>query len=124
MSGKPESARSSSDEKLDLKDVEAPRVDFLGADDEQLEHLGYKPEFKRDYSFLGLFSLSMSELAVFPGVAGTIWWAHSCMQAIVYAHLMVDRYSMGYVGLIGMTWGWLVGALMGQVRASRFFGGR
>ena len=38
-----------------------------------LEHLGYKSEFKRDFSFLGLFSLSLSELAVLPGVAGTIW---------------------------------------------------
>jgi xanthine/uracil permease len=22
---------------------------------------------------------------------------------------------MGYLGLVGMTWGWLVGAVMGQV---------
>ena len=42
-------------------------------DDVQLEYLGYKPEFKRDFSFLGLFSLCSSELAVLPGVAGTIW---------------------------------------------------
>ena len=52
-------------------DVEIVESD--NADDVQLEHLGYKPEFKRDFSFLGLFSLCSSELAVLPGVAGTIW---------------------------------------------------
>ena len=46
---------------------------YEGGDDTQLEMLGYKPEFKRDFSFLGLFSLCSSELAVLPGVAGTIW---------------------------------------------------
>lgn len=44
-----------------------------GGDDAQLQLLGYKSEFKRDFSFLGLFSLCSSELAVLPGVAGTIW---------------------------------------------------
>lgn len=39
-----------------------------------LEQLGYKQEFKRDFSFLGLWSLCSSELAVLPGVAGTIWY--------------------------------------------------
>ena len=52
-------------------DVEIVEPD--NADDVELEHLGYKPEFKRDFSFLGLFSLCSSELAVLPGVAGTIW---------------------------------------------------
>ena len=47
---------------------------YEGADDIQLEMLGYKPEFKRDFSFLGLFSLCSSELAVLPGVAGTVWY--------------------------------------------------
>jgi hypothetical protein len=53
------------------------RVDVVEAnesDDAYLEHLGYKPEFRRDFSFLGLFSLVSSELAVLPGVAGTIWY--------------------------------------------------
>ena len=46
---------------------------IAAADDARLEHLGYRPEFRRDFSFLGLFSLVQSELAVLPGVAGTIW---------------------------------------------------
>ncbi|EJD41031.1 amino acid transporter [Auricularia subglabra TFB-10046 SS5] len=66
------------------------------SEDAYLEQLGYKSEFKRDFTFIGLFSLVSSELAVLPGVAGTIW------------------YTLGYFGLVGMTWGWLVGAVMGQ----------
>lgn len=53
--------------------VDVEVVEGGDPDDVQLEHLGYKPEFKRDFSFLGLFSLCSSELAVLPGVAGTIW---------------------------------------------------
>lgn len=71
-------------------------VEAQESDDAFLEQLGYKPEFRRDFTFLGLFSLVSSELAVLPGVAGTIW------------------YTLGYFGLVGMTWGWLVGAIMGQ----------
>lgn len=53
--------------------VDVEVVEYDDPDDIQLEHLGYKPEFKRDFTFLGLFSLVSSELAVLPGVAGTIW---------------------------------------------------
>ena len=53
-------------------DVEV--AEYECRDDVQLEQLGYKQEFKRDFSFLGVFSLCSSELAVLPGVAGTIWY--------------------------------------------------
>lgn len=58
-------------EKQDVEVVEYEGGE--GGDDAQLQLLGYKSEFKRDFSFLGLFSLCSSELAVLPGVAGTIW---------------------------------------------------
>ncbi|TBU31322.1 amino acid transporter [Dichomitus squalens] len=90
------------DDKSDTPGVQRSTVvDVVEAvdDDSYLELLGYKQEFKRDFTFLGLFSLVSSELAILPGVAGTIW------------------YTMGYMGLIGMTWGWLVGAVMGQFLA-------
>ena len=59
------------DEKDSQKDVEVAQ--YPRGDDSQLELLGYKQEFKRDFSFVGLFALTSSELAVLPGVAGTIW---------------------------------------------------
>ena len=52
-------------------DVES--ISYADSDDAMLEMLGYKQEFKRDFSFIGLWSLCSSELAVLPGVAGTIW---------------------------------------------------
>ncbi|EKM57619.1 uncharacterized protein PHACADRAFT_251336 [Phanerochaete carnosa HHB-10118-sp] len=85
------------DEKMQsIPQLDVESVSYTDSDDAVLETLGYKQEFKRDFSFLGLWSLCSSELAVLPGVAGTIW------------------YTMGYCGLVGMTWGWLVGAVMGQ----------
>jgi hypothetical protein len=65
---------------VDEKDGRAG-VDVVEAhqsDDSYLEMLGYKPEFRRDFTFIGLFSLVSSELAVLPGVAGTIWCVRSC----------------------------------------------
>ncbi len=59
------------DEKESVKDVEV--AEYVRDDDSELHLLGYKQEFKRDFSFLGLFALTSSELAVLPGVAGTIW---------------------------------------------------
>jgi len=67
-------SRESGKEAIDAKrDVERAQVTVVSADDEYLEHLGYKQEFKRDFGFLGLFSLVQSELGVFSGVAATIW---------------------------------------------------
>ena len=66
------------DGKFDLSGVQrSATVEVLDAieDDVYLEQLGYKQEFKRDFTFLGLFSLVSSELAILPGVAGTIWCA-------------------------------------------------
>ena len=53
--------------------TDAERAQIVEADNATLADLGYKPEFKRDFRFLGLFSLVQSALAVLPGVAGSIW---------------------------------------------------
>lgn len=74
---------SFADEKIDASprmDVES--IDYAASDDAMLELLGYKQEFKRDFSFLGLFSLCSSELAVLPGVAGTIWCVNKAFARI------------------------------------------
>jgi hypothetical protein len=66
---------SSENEKSAHADVDVAVVEARASqsDDAYLELLGYKNEFRRDFSFLGLFSLVSSELAVLPGVTGTIW---------------------------------------------------
>lgn len=104
--------------KLDDAKFAAQTVDVVDATDDDgfLEQLGYKQEFKRDFTFLGLFSLVSSELAILPGVAGTIWCTFDSRTISLGSILNFYRYTMGYMGLIGMTWGWLVSAVMGQVR--------
>lgn len=57
-------------------------LEVTGEDDEQLLTLGYKPEFRRDFTLLGLFSFASSQLAVLPGVAGTIW----CVRQLDLIH--------------------------------------
>ena len=115
-----------------VEDVEV--VEYANSDDIQLELLGYKSQFKRDFSFLGLYSLVSSELAVLPGVAGTIWCvdpdhARATRRDLMrlfrqvhdgilvsLPHVLALRHSERTLsGLVGMTWGWLVGAVMGQV---------
>ena len=74
------------DKQTDTRSIDVEVVEYADSDDLQLELLGYKSEFKRDFTFLGLFSLVSSELAVLPGVAGTIWYAPSSLipEAVSY----------------------------------------
>lgn len=67
-------------------------------DNVQLELLGYKQEFKRDFSLLGLFALCSSELSVLVGVSGTIWYVLSRISVLRVTELtfVYTRYTLGY----------------------------
>lgn len=60
------------------------------ADEEVLAALGYKSEFKREFTLWTTFCVSFAVLGLLPSFASTLW------------------YGMGYAGTAGMTWGWLV----------------
>lgn len=60
------------------------------ADEEVLAALGYKPEFKREFTLWTTFCVSFAVLGLLPSFATTLY------------------YGMGYAGTAGMTWGWLV----------------
>ncbi|KAI9694418.1 MAG: hypothetical protein M1822_000034 [Bathelium mastoideum] len=60
------------------------------ADEEVLGALGYKSEFKREFSLWTTFCVSFSVLGLLPSFATTLY------------------YGMGYAGTAGMTWGWLI----------------
>lgn len=60
------------------------------ADEEILASLGYKPEFKREFTLWSTFCVSFAVLGLLPSFASTLY------------------YGMGYAGTAGMTWGWLV----------------
>lgn len=53
--------------------------------------LGYKQEFKREFSLFTTFGVSFSVLGLLPSIASTLW------------------YSLAYAGNAGITWGYIVG---------------
>ncbi|KAL5116958.1 GABA/polyamine transporter [Pleosporales sp. CAS-2024a] len=63
------------------------------ADEEVLVALGYKSEFKREFSLFTTFCVSFAVLGLLPSFASTLY------------------YGMGYAGTAGMTWGWIVAML-------------
>ncbi|KAF2636634.1 amino acid transporter [Massarina eburnea CBS 473.64] len=62
----------------------------FSADEEVLAALGYKSEFKREFSLFTTFCVSFAVLGLLPSFASTLF------------------YGMGYAGTAGMTWGWIV----------------
>ena len=62
----------------------------LDPDEEVLVALGYKPEFKREFSLWTSFCVSFAVLGLLPSFASTLF------------------YGMGYAGTPGMVWGWLI----------------
>ena len=70
------------------------------ADEEVLAALGYKSEFKREFTLWTTFCVSFAVLGLLPSFATTLW------------------YGMGYAGTAGMTWGWLVAMIGIQSVAS------
>ncbi|KAL0254310.1 GABA/polyamine transporter [Diplodia seriata] len=76
-----------------------PNHEF-NADEEVLAALGYKSEFKREFSLFTTFCVSFAVLGLLPSFASTLY------------------YGMGYAGTAGMTWGWLVAMIGIQSVAS------
>ncbi|RMD41602.1 hypothetical protein DV735_g3543, partial [Chaetothyriales sp. CBS 134920] len=68
----------------------------LTADEEALAALGYKSEFKREFSLWTSFCVSFAVLGLLPSFASTLW------------------YGMGYAGTPGMAWGWPIAMLFIQ----------
>ncbi|KAI9892619.1 MAG: hypothetical protein M1814_001312 [Vezdaea aestivalis] len=66
------------------------------ADEEALAALGYKQEFKREFSLWTTFCVSFAVLGLLPSFAATLF------------------YGMGYAGTAGMVWGWIVAMIFIQ----------
>jgi hypothetical protein len=65
----------------------------LTADEQVLAALGYKSEFRREFSLFTTFCVSFAVLGLLPSFASTLF------------------YGMGYAGTAGMTWGWIIAML-------------
>ncbi|KAE9371918.1 amino acid transporter-like protein [Stipitochalara longipes BDJ] len=66
------------------------------ADEEVLVALGYKQEFKRDFTWLESFAVSFSVLGLLPSIASTL------------------SYNLAYSGQAGSIWGWIVAGVLIQ----------
>ncbi|KAJ5368585.1 amino-acid permease [Penicillium cataractarum] len=74
-----------------LADGDVPYVDHdMDADEQVIVALGYKQEFKREFSLWTTFCVSFAVLGLLPSFASTLY------------------YGMGYAGTAGMVWGWIV----------------
>jgi amino acid transporter len=73
-----------------LPDGDVPNFEGLSADEAALTALGYKQEFKREFSLWTTFCVSFAVLGLLPSFASTLY------------------YGMGYAGTGGMVWGWLI----------------
>ncbi|KAK5746850.1 hypothetical protein LTR17_000480 [Elasticomyces elasticus] len=68
----------------------------LDADERVLVALGYKQEFKRDFSIWSCFSVSFSILGILPSIASTL------------------SYNLAYSGQAGSVWGWICASVLIQ----------
>jgi hypothetical protein len=75
---------------------DVPNLDGLSADEAALVALGYKQEFKREFSLWTTFCVSFAVLGLLPSFASTLF------------------FGMGYAGTGGMVWGWLISWLFIQ----------
>ncbi|KAJ5963813.1 uncharacterized protein N7479_003689 [Penicillium vulpinum] len=80
-----------------LPDGDVPYTDHdMDADERVITALGYKQEFKREFSLWTTFCLSFAVLGLLPSFASTLY------------------YGMGYAGTAGMVWGWLIAMIFIQ----------
>jgi amino acid transporter len=83
-----------------MPDGDVPQLPAHNADEATLMALGYKQEFKREFSLWTTFCVSFAVLGLLPSFASTLY------------------YGMGYAGGGGMVWGWLVALVFVQAIAN------
>ncbi|KAF7713361.1 Amino acid permease [Penicillium ucsense] len=80
-----------------LADGDVPYTDHdMDEDERVIVALGYKQEFKREFSLWTTFCVSFAVLGLLPSFASTLY------------------YGMGYAGTAGMVWGWIVAMIFIQ----------
>lgn len=92
-----------------LADGDVPYADHeMDADERVIVALGYKQEFKREFSLWTTFCVSFAVLGLLPSFASTLWYGE-CFSAL--SRCAADANSsegMGYAGTAGMVWGWII----------------
>ncbi|CAG8070181.1 unnamed protein product [Penicillium salamii] len=86
-----------------LPDGDVPYTDHdMDADERVITALGYKQEFKREFSLWTTFCVSFAVLGLLPSFASTLYYDIDSAQ------------GMGYAGTAGMVWGWIIAMIFIQ----------
>lgn len=92
-----------------LPDGEIPIYDReFTADEKILAALGYKPEFKREFSLWTIFCVSFAVMGLLPSFAATLYFVSRSRRIPIGTISNVDGKGMGFAGTPGMVWGGLL----------------
>ena len=82
-------------------------------DDEQLHSMGYEQHMKRGFNFWSMTAFCLTGLGLLPSLGGRCI-SLSCVPVLPSngTHKGTIWFSMGYLGLLPMTWGWLVASFL------------
>ena len=86
-------------------------TDKLDSDDEGLLALGYRQEFKREFTVWSIFCLSFSSLGLLPSIAATLYYTLGFESLLEFT-------DVRYAGTGGMVWGWIIASFMTQFLAA------
>jgi hypothetical protein len=104
MSKTMDDKRPSSPSLISIADGQAQA---LRVDDEQLMDLGYEQKMKRGFTMWSMTAFCLTGLGLLPSLGGK-----SCQspETSIMANDFAGTiwYSLGYLGLMSMTWGWIV----------------
>lgn len=101
-----------------LPDGDVPYTDHeMDADERVITALGYKQEFKREFSLWTTFCVSFAVLGLLPSFASTLYYGECILirarETLVWLTL-TGRKGMGYAGTAGMVWGWIIAMIFIQ----------
>lgn len=92
-----------------LPDGEIPIYDReFTADEQILVTLGYKPEFKREFTLWTTFCVSFAIVGLLPSFAATLYFVSHSRRIAIGTTSDLDGKGMGFAGTPGMVWGWLI----------------
>jgi hypothetical protein len=83
----------------------------LDSDDGVLVALGYRQEFKREFTVWSIFCLSFSSLGLLPSIAATLYYTLGFESLLEFT-------DVRYAGMGGMVWGWIIASFMTQFLAA------
>ena len=94
--------------------VSEGKVLDVDLDDEQLHSMGYEQHMKRGFNFWSMTVFCLTGLGLLPSLGGK---DISLSDIVGNSSLTTSTqgtiwFSMGYLGLLPMTWGWLVASFL------------